>query len=60
MIIDRSRSSWGFPAVLAEKKDSSRRLCVDFEALNKMTKDTPYPLPVIKDILASLGSASYF
>lgn len=46
--------------MLGEKKDGSRRLCVDFGALNKMTKNTAYPLTVIDDIFASVGSASYF
>ena len=59
-VIERSNSPWGFPIVLVEKKDGSKRFCVDFRGLNKITKKYARPLPVIDDILASLGSARYF
>ena len=59
-IIEKSRSQWGFPIVLVERKDGSKRFCVDFRDLNKGTKSNAYPLPVIDDILASLGTAKYF
>jgi len=59
-IVERSRSPWGSPIVLVEKRDGSKRFCVDFRALNKITKNNAHPLPVIDDILASLGSAKYF
>jgi len=36
------------------------RFCVDYRALNKVTKRISHPLPLIDDILASLGKARYF
>ena len=59
-IIERSRSLWSFPVVIVDKKDGSKRFCVDFRKLNKITKSNSYPLPVIDDILALLGRAKYF
>ena len=59
-IIGRSRSEWSFPIVIVDKKDGSKRFCVDFRQLNKITKKNSYPLPVIDDILALLGKAKYF
>ena len=59
-IIRRSRSPWSFPGVVGDKKDGSKRFCVDFRQLNKITKPISYPLPVIDDILARLGKAKYF
>ena len=59
-VIERSRSPWGFPIVLVEKRDGSKRFCVDFRALNKITKKNAHPLPIIDDILAAFGSAKYF
>ena len=59
-VVERSRSPWGFPIVLVEKKDGSSRFCVDFRDLNKITRRNSFPLPVISHILASLGRAKYF
>ena len=59
-IIERSKSPWSFPVVIVDKKDGTKRFCVDFRALNKITKTNSYPLPLIDDILALLGKARYF
>ena len=59
-IIERSKSPWSFPVVILDKKDGAKRFCVDFRALNKITKTNSYPLPVIDDVLARLGHARYF
>lgn len=49
-----------FPIVVVDKKDGSKRFCVDFRQLNKLTKFNYYPLPLIDDILALLGGSKYF
>ena len=59
-VIRRSRSPWSFPVVIVDKKDGSKRFCVDFRKLNQVIKKNSYPLPVIDDILALLGKAKYF
>ena len=59
-VICRSRSPWSFPVVIVDKKDGSKRFCVDFRRLNKITKKNSDPLPLIDDILALLGKAKYF
>ena len=59
-VIRRSRSPWSFPVVIVDKKDGSKRFCVNFTKLNQVTKINSYPLPVIDDILALLGKAKYF
>ena len=59
-VIRRSRSPWSFPVVIVDKRDGSKRFCVDFRRLNKVTKKNSYPLPLIDDILALLGKAKYF
>ena len=60
VIIERSNSPCDFPIVLIEKKDGSKKFCVDFRALNKITKKFAQTLPVIEDILTSPESAKYF
>ena len=59
VVIERSKSSWSFPIVVVDKQDEGHRFCVDFRALN-ITKSLTYPLPLIGDILALLGWATYF
>ena len=59
-IIRKSRSPWAFPVVIVEKKDKTKRFCIDFRKLNNITKKNSFPLPVIDDILAQLGKAKYF
>jgi hypothetical protein len=59
-IISRSRSPWSFPVVIVDKKDGSKRFCVDFRQLNAITKAISFPLPVIDDILALLGKSNWF
>ncbi|MCG7876478.1 MAG: DDE-type integrase/transposase/recombinase [Candidatus Thiodiazotropha taylori] len=59
-VIRRSKSPWSFPVVIVDKKDGSKRFCVDFRKLNQITKPNSYPLPLIDDILALLGKAKYF
>ena len=59
-VIQRSSFPWSFPVVIVDKKDGSKRFCVDFRKLNAITKPISYPLPLIDDILAQLGQAKYF
>lgn len=59
-IIRRSHSSFAFPVVIVDKKDGTKRFCVDFRKLNKVTKTDSYPLPLIDDMLALLSGARYF
>ena len=59
-VIRRSRSPWSFPVVIVDKKDGSKRFCVDFRKLNQVIKKNSYPLPLIDDILALLRKAKYF
>lgn len=59
-VIERSNSPWSFPVVIVDKKDGSKRFCVDFRKLNAITRPISYPLPLIDDILAQLGHAKFF
>src|SRR5260370_1302386 len=53
--IHPSRSPWGSPVLFIKKKDGSLCLCIDYQALNKVTQKDWYPLPLITDLLDSLG-----
>src|SRR5260370_22802106 len=43
------------PCYLSKKRDGSLHLCVDYQALNKVTQKDHYPLPLIADLLDSPG-----
>ena len=60
ILLKNSRSPWSFPDAIVDKKDGSKRFCVDFRKLNTVTKRNAFPLPLIDDILALLREAKYF
>jgi hypothetical protein len=45
-----SLSPWGALVLFVNKKDGSRRMCVDYWSLNEVTIKNKYPLPRIKDL----------
>ena len=59
-IIGPSNSPWASPIAVVDKKDGSKRFCVDYRELNKRTVLSSWHLPIIDDLLASLGKAKYF
>ena len=54
-VIQDSLSPWSSPIFLVPKKDGSFRPVIDFRRVNEVTEDEKYPLPVLKDLLMSLG-----
>uniref|UniRef100_A0A669FBS4 Gypsy retrotransposon integrase-like protein 1 n=1 Tax=Oreochromis niloticus TaxID=8128 RepID=A0A669FBS4_ORENI len=58
-IIQPSASEWCNPVVLAPKKDSTIRFCIDFRYLNSISKFDSYPMPRIDDLIERLGKAKY-
>ena len=59
-VIQPSTSPWSCPVVMVKKKDGTQRFCVDYRALNAVTKADTYPLPRIDDLLDQLGDSRYF
>jgi hypothetical protein len=48
-------TEWVFPMVLALKKNDKLRVCVNYKALNKITKKHRYPLPFYEEILEEVA-----
>jgi hypothetical protein len=63
-IIRPSSSPWAAPAILVPKKSESGkpkfRFCVDFRALNAVTKFDSYPLPRFDETTSTLFGSKYF
>ena len=63
-IITPSTSPWSAPVVLVEKTDpsgeTSYRFCIDYRALNAVTKRDFFPIPNLQDTLDQLGKSKRF
>lgn len=57
--IEPSHSPYSSPITLAQKKNGSWRLCMDFRHLNSKSDPDAYPLPRIQSILDRLREAKY-
>jgi hypothetical protein len=55
-----STSPWAAPILFVDKKDGTRRMCIDYRALNEVTIKNKYPLPRIEDLFDQLRGASVF
>jgi hypothetical protein len=55
-----STSPWTAHVLFVEKKDGTRRMCIDYRALNEVTIKNKYPLPRIEDLFDQLRGASVF
>ena len=63
-VISPSHSPWSSPAVLVPKKSENGvpkyRFCVDFRAVNPVTKYDSYPLPRFEETTSTLSGSKYF
>jgi hypothetical protein len=55
-----STSPWVAPVLFVEKKDGTKRMCIDYRSLNEVTVKNKYPLPRIEDLFDKLRGASVF
>ena len=46
--------------LLVKKKDGSRRMCIDYRELKKVSMKDKYPLPMIDDLFYQLSGAKVF
>jgi hypothetical protein len=58
--IRASSSAAGAPVLFVKKPKGGLRFCVDYRALNAITSQNRYPLPLIREILRRLAKARYY
>jgi hypothetical protein len=51
---------WAAPVLFVEKKDGTKRMCIDYISLNEVVIKNTYPLPRIEDLFDQLRGASMF
>ena len=59
-VISESDSPWSFPLVLAAKPNGGTRICVDYRALNRISKKDAHPLPRIDESFLKFFGMRYF
>lgn len=59
-IVRPNYSEYSSPIVVVAKKDGTKRICVDYRALNKKVVRDEYPLPLIDDQIEKLYNAKVF
>ena len=57
-----SQSSWSVPIIVVPKGNRGKHLVIDYRALNKVTREFtwPMPMPKVEDIFSKLNRATYF
>jgi hypothetical protein len=55
-----STSPWAAPMLFVEKKDGTKRMCIEYRSLNEVTVRNKYPLPRIEDLFDQLRGAGVF
>ncbi|GFT85826.1 retrovirus-related Pol polyprotein from transposon opus [Trichonephila clavipes] len=58
-LIEPSEAEIAHPIVCVAKKDSSIRMCVDFRALNAVTKVPVFPMKDMQELIFTAGSAHW-
>ncbi|KAK3098425.1 hypothetical protein FSP39_019321 [Pinctada imbricata] len=59
-VVEPSISEWASSPVLVRKRDGSVRWCVDYRALNKVTKKDVFPLPLVEECIDALSGNVWF
>jgi len=59
-VVRESESPWSSPVVIIDKKDGSKRFCIDYRWVNNITETDAYPLPRIDDLLEQFRGAEWF
>jgi transposase InsO family protein len=59
-LIRESVSPFAAPVTLVDKRDGSKRLCIDYRRLNAKTIADKTPLPVIADVIDLLRNSTMF
>ena len=59
-IIEESQSPYSSPFLLVNKRDGTKRFCVDFRRLNDCTVKDNYPMPLVEDSINGISRGRVF
>ena len=55
-----STSPQAAPVLFVEKKDGTKRMCIDYRKLNEATRKDHFPLPFMDQMLERLAGHAYY
>ena len=58
-LVQPSKASYGAPMLFQKKQDGTLRMCVDYRALNKVTINNKYTIPLAAELLNRFSKAEY-
>ena len=58
--IANSSSPFASPVLFVQKPNGSLRFCVDYRKLNSLTRNDPYPIPRIDELISRVSRAKVF
>lgn len=59
-LAEPSNSEWASPCILVPKPDGTASMCTDYRRVNVVTRSDAYPLPLIDNIIDSVGNAKCY
>ena len=59
-VIEPSSSEWASAPVLIRKRDGTLRWCIDYRALNAVTKKDLFPMPLVEQCIDALEGNVWF
>ena len=58
-VIERSKSPWNSPPVLAKKSDGTYQFCIDFRKVKAVTKKHAHPISNVDRLLDKFANAKF-
>ena len=59
-VVVENASGWNSPIFVVPKRDGGLRPVIDYRKINAATEDDKFPLPVLSDLLMSLGEGNRY